>query len=36
MYVLDHMKWVNDYFIKAHVDRYKFYGQVGKSLVPEF
>ncbi|GIV95827.1 MAG: hypothetical protein KatS3mg057_0484 [Herpetosiphonaceae bacterium] len=28
--ILDNLKWVNDYFIKAHTAPNEFYGQVGK------
>ena len=27
--VLDSLKWVTDYFIKAHPSKYVLYGQVG-------
>ncbi|XP_078367250.1 endoglucanase A-like [Oculina patagonica] len=28
-YMLNSIKWATDYFIKAHVKKYEFYGQVG-------
>ncbi|MDE1376561.1 glycoside hydrolase family 9 protein, partial [Bacillus licheniformis] len=27
--ILDNIRWATDYFIKAHTDRYEFWGQVG-------
>ncbi|HEY9725718.1 MAG TPA: glycoside hydrolase family 9 protein, partial [Chroococcales cyanobacterium] len=32
-YILDNLRWVNDYFIKAHPSPNVFWGQVGKGVV---
>lgn len=33
VYALDNIRWVSDYFMKAHVADYEFYGQVGDGII---
>jgi len=32
-YAIDNLRWVCDYFLKAHVDKYEFYAQVGNGEI---
>lgn len=32
-YALDNIRWVSDYFLKAHVAEYEFYAQVGDGII---
>lgn len=32
-YAIDNIRWVSDYFLKAHVSEYEFYGQVGDGVI---